>query len=339
MDRDALLPLGTGLVVAVLINLLLVPAASLVLGTELNMRSGGSPAPETEPEPSKSTPFGQEQSVDRMTTSWVSHDDWRQLMASQSRVDQPTIQAEVDPVEPAPMITDPSLAGSETAAAPSSTPTQPADRVEQATAPAEPADDPQRPDEPVEATADARDLGLEVEVTEAAEGEAVAMGDARDPTQAAESEQPAPDPLEPETPTESAVAAPGDSAAASRQGASTDRPTSAPRVEDRSAAASTIVDAGRHRPGGVLVGQGIEIKTVAPRFGVISRLSSVPNSPVALVEFNRNGRAVKVDFIRSTGYSGYDAPIRASLYRWRAKGSQLEESKENIKVRIELLLR
>lgn len=113
--------------------------------------------------------------------------------------------------------------------------------------------------------------------------------------------------------------------AASEMGAG-GRPTSAPRADKESPPVSLTshpLDV-KLQPGTVLVGKGVEIKTAVPRLSTVARYM-IPHNPRARIVFNREGEVISVTLLRSTGYEAWDAPVLASLYRWRASGRLLQE--------------
>jgi hypothetical protein len=93
------------------------------------------------------------------------------------------------------------------------------------------------------------------------------------------------------------------------------------------------------QPGRVLVSSGVEIKTAVPRFSTVARYSALPTNPLVSVAFDpESGRVVEAEILRSSGYPNVDAPILASLYRWRARGERLREHEGPMKIRLRLLL-
>jgi outer membrane biosynthesis protein TonB len=47
--------------------------------------------------------------------------------------------------------------------------------------------------------------------------------------------------------------------------------------------------------------------------------------PIARVTFDRDGTVIEVVLIRSSGASNVDGPVRESLYRWKARGEQIQQ--------------
>jgi len=79
------------------------------------------------------------------------------------------------------------------------------------------------------------------------------------------------------------------------------------------------------KPGKVLAGKGLQIRTVRPEWAVATRLSASPRNPVVKITFGRSGRVIRASFVegQSTGEREVDGPLLAALYRWTAKGEQL----------------
>ena len=82
-----------------------------------------------------------------------------------------------------------------------------------------------------------------------------------------------------------------------------------------------------HRP---IAGPGIEIHTVEPRFPASVRFTELPRNPVVLIEFDASGKVRKASFLRDatktydTGVKGVDEPLLNAIYKWRAKGKEID---------------
>tara|TARA_R110002073_G_scaffold118918_4_gene259051 strand:+ start:2483 stop:3658 length:1176 start_codon:yes stop_codon:yes gene_type:complete len=82
-----------------------------------------------------------------------------------------------------------------------------------------------------------------------------------------------------------------------------------------------------HKP---IVGKGIELTTVEPRFPASVRFRELPRNPVLIIRFNGLGRVIKVSFLTEgrrvydTGVKGVDEPLINAVYQWRAKGKEIE---------------
>ncbi len=114
-------------------------------------------------------------------------------------------------------------------------------------------------------------------------------------------------------------------------------PTAAPR-DKKEAPAAALKDSTVVRPGKVATMRGVEVRTVRPKFGVVTLLSTFPTNPIAEITFNGDGKVIKARLLRSTGYADLDSPILVSLYQWRAVGKELKKYPNGFKVKMNLLL-
>lgn len=79
-----------------------------------------------------------------------------------------------------------------------------------------------------------------------------------------------------------------------------------------------------------IVGKGLEITTVEPRFPASVRFTELPRNPVLMIRFNASGRVSKVYFLTEgrrvfdTGVKGVDEPLMSAVYQWRAKGKEID---------------
>jgi hypothetical protein len=104
-------------------------------------------------------------------------------------------------------------------------------------------------------------------------------------------------------------------------------------VSEKESAASIIkraikVDASKlNKP---IVGKGLEIITVEPKFPASVRFTEMPRNPVLMIRFNASGRVSKAYFFKEgrrvydTGVVGVDEPLMSAVYQWRAKGKQID---------------
>ena len=103
-----------------------------------------------------------------------------------------------------------------------------------------------------------------------------------------------------------------------------------------------------HKPNTPIVGKGMEILTVRPRYTSAVRLSAVPKNPVVVMWFDASGKVSKAEFLRdgkkvySSGVVGVDQPLLNAIYQWRAKGKQIDEldagdSKSLVEVTIKIV--
>jgi hypothetical protein len=74
-------------------------------------------------------------------------------------------------------------------------------------------------------------------------------------------------------------------------------------------------------------GQGLEVRTVRPRFSVTTMLTSNPRRSTVDVVFGRDGRVLRAAFQqgRTTGYPEVDGPLLDAIYRWTARGRALAD--------------
>jgi hypothetical protein len=99
-----------------------------------------------------------------------------------------------------------------------------------------------------------------------------------------------------------------------------------PKSESESDAASKVVVRGEYRFGEVLVGDGLEIRAVRPRFTLVSRALTAPANPLVRIAFAKDGTVRWAKLLRSSGYvNERDEPILNAVYQWRASGKALRE--------------
>jgi hypothetical protein len=122
------------------------------------------------------------------------------------------------------------------------------------------------------------------------------------------------EPVKPITETPGAAGAPGD-------------PTARKTVPaDRDADASSMKRSAVFRNGKVEAGEGLDIRTVRPQFGLVTEALLRPRSPTLEIVFGRDGRARSVKVLKSSGYPAQvDEPVVTALYNWRAKGKLLDQ--------------
>lgn len=293
---ESSLPLGLGVIVAVAVNVL------MLVGLDRGIGAAGPTDAVARTDRQQMLPemrelaLGQDASV-VSTVSWVAYDDFRQLLARQSTTRQPAVQRDVDPVPNAEPVLDP------TPAAPPSPVVAPGAAAEQVqvTPPPELTRLPSATSlPPMRASPDGR----------------VPQAVLRAPDRQAPDE-----PVTQEMPEQTQVTAGGAPA----------RPTSAPR-DEREADPTDFAHSWRVMPGGVLVGQGLEIQTARPVMSIVGQLTSIPRNAIISVSFDRQGDAVDAQMVRSTGYKDWDAAIIASLYKWKAKGEALEKAQPHLTI-------
>lgn len=240
---------------------------------------------------------------DRMTVAWISHNDFRELVAPQRPTIQPAVQTKVDPVKNAPVDVDP-----EPPNAPSSpgggSPSEQADETNEQQPPAEA--EPTKPDPALEKPNEVAGV-IEPNVNrDKAESNPAKIPNAPSPA------------VNDTTPNQTSNTA----------NTKPVPPTSAPKA-DKEAPPTTrdeLPDA--VKPGKVVVGNGIEIKTTLIRpLGVATYWVAPRRNPKALILFNRDGSVYKVSLITKSGSTEWDLAILTSLYRWRASGERLKKSR------------
>ncbi len=109
-------------------------------------------------------------------------------------------------------------------------------------------------------------------------------------------------------------------------------------LSDRESAASIIKRAIKvnasslHKP---IVGKGLEISTVEPRFPATVRFTELPRNPVVMIQFGQSGRVQNAYFFKegkrvyNTGVPSVDEPLLNAIYKWKAKGKQIESLDAN----------
>lgn len=101
-------------------------------------------------------------------------------------------------------------------------------------------------------------------------------------------------------------------------------PDQGPLAERESDPSTTLPDIDADDLGQPIAAQGIIIETIRPRFSHYIRLTADPKNPLVRIHFDRGGRVRWVELVESSGYQAVDEPIKAAVYRWRAKGAALE---------------
>jgi hypothetical protein len=83
-----------------------------------------------------------------------------------------------------------------------------------------------------------------------------------------------------------------------------------------------------------IAGQGLEVRTVRPRWSLAVRATNWPNDPVVVIRFGPDGRVRRAEFLRDpktlrvfdTGSGNdVDGPLLDAVYQWTAKGKRLAE--------------
>lgn len=77
-------------------------------------------------------------------------------------------------------------------------------------------------------------------------------------------------------------------------------------------------------PGKPLAMQGLDIRTVEPRFSQYTLVTARPRNPLVRVWFDREGEVARARVLESSGYDNVDGPLLDAIYRWRASGERLQ---------------
>ncbi len=281
--------------------------------------------------------LGQAASIRPPQIAFIAHDDFRELVARQSSVEQAALQRETDPTQ-APLIEDPTLGGA--------SPQTPVPEVRRVVTPppapplpvptlrvdSEPA--------PVEApqmfASEAGLSPLEQASVRARSARPEAMPARSDPDSSAPLDQIEPTPSdksrEAAEPSDSAEPAEQPDAAQPAPSATPGpevppRPTAAPR--DEAEVMPTVVKAKdlTQDPGtGVYAGPGLQIQPRKLRLLDVgaSGLLASPQPITVSIFFNADGKVDQAVLHSSTGYADIDEARRNNLFKWTAQGEQLQ---------------
>lgn len=96
-------------------------------------------------------------------------------------------------------------------------------------------------------------------------------------------------------------------------------------ISDREAEATAIRNAIVVEPGKPAAGQGLQIKTIRPRWSHFTLLTAAPRDAVVRIGFNRLGKVEDVEFLQDTGRADVDRPLLDAIYNWTASGKELEK--------------
>lgn len=335
--REVALPLSLGLVVAIVLLAAGVPWFNTRLqraSHEVAERSDTMhrPSPAASPMQPAELRLGRNE-LETPTVAWLSVDDYRELKAPRTKTTQPVTQQDVDPVEQAPPrldATPPAPQAQPAPASPSQPPTRPAE-AQPPTPPtpeAPPVDPQPQPTPPPPRASGLPDTGPDADVPHAPVRDTPPT--ASTVTEPTPDRPPSPDaPSTPDRPTPSPAEPQPDTTPTPPQPPATaaSNPTSAPRTEEDLDAAHRAIDSLRIAPGQVRTGPGIEITTARPEIGVPARFLAMglTHNPVASLVFNHDGEVINVTWKKPTGIENLDAPLLASLYRWKARGRQIND--------------
>jgi len=94
---------------------------------------------------------------------------------------------------------------------------------------------------------------------------------------------------------------------------------------EKEAAARSLKDPVKVSPGRPVAAEGLNIRTIRPRWSHTTLLTSRPRDPVIRVFFNREGVVERAVFERPSGSKFVDEPLLNAVYEWRASGERLEK--------------
>ena len=100
-------------------------------------------------------------------------------------------------------------------------------------------------------------------------------------------------------------------------------PTVIPNVDKRLDPTELVVLDNAVVTGRVLSGKGLQLSTSRPEVSVVTQVSGVPMNPKVRVVFSPDGKVIDAKILKSTGYKDWDAPLLASLYKWKLSGEML----------------
>ncbi len=314
IERESRLPLLLGGVVALLLHAALVPVWGLGLVGVVGREPSEVPKPD---QPLLEPPELQAGQAKNNVTNiaWIAYEDYRELLAKHSIVEQPALQNQVDPIPDGPIEFDP------TPAAPNTPPQERPAPPGSESGGSESASVPVSPTVPVPLPAPSE------------QGDIPFVPDGPMTTDAATASQNASDPAE--QPAERAVEAPANKPGSPDSSA---KPTAAPRDEAESPPVTIMPGTLRIQPGRVETYLGVEIKTVVVRPSPAAYFSAIPRNPKARLWFNNEGIVTHVETIRTTGARNWDEPVRRALEQWKARGEKIDNLEGEIQFTVELLL-
>jgi len=150
------------------------------------------------------------------------------------------------------------------------------------------------------------------------------------PANAQQAQQPpaaqAPTQPSPQTPTQQPATSPSVAPVAGLPGSVGPGQSQGER-SDRESDATSIADVppSLWKNGKPLARKGLEIKTKKPALPILTQLTTRPGNPICEILFGKDGVPVSCKVLLSSGYPDVDGPVLDALYRWRAKGSQLDK--------------
>jgi hypothetical protein len=339
MSRESVLPLTVGLLLAIGLHLLMAPAGQAWLvhsGDPFTLNRSPDPTPaedEPTPEEKKPTPrreprFGRPD-MPPSKVNLVTYEDYRELMARRSEVDQPAVQRQVEP-DPEARRTPVDPTQSADAAPPTPLPplemtnlptSEPAatdaERLERTEGLARETQVPSMPIVPDATEAPGIELPARPELDPTPDADELALAMPQTPSEMMELEK-----LEKRREaTDAQPAADAPQEASETRIVEQSNPTVAPKAESEAEPVSRIASA-EVQPGAVESVGPYELKTVRPRYGVLAGPSVIglTRNPVYRLHFNAEGKVVDVTPLRTSGYEAIDAPLLIALHKWRLEG-------------------
>ena len=99
---------------------------------------------------------------------------------------------------------------------------------------------------------------------------------------------------------------------------------------DKESDPTSVIDAKPEnwKLGKPLAAHGLELQTKKPVFTTLQLLTSAPRNPLCKLHFDADGVPTEVEVLESSGSREVDSVIKASLYRWRARGKPLATLKK-----------
>ena len=89
------------------------------------------------------------------------------------------------------------------------------------------------------------------------------------------------------------------------------------------------------RPGRPVATEGLEILTTRPQLSTTTLVLARPRNPTIAITFDAGGRVKLVEFLTdggrvlNSGNRAVDDALIAAVYRWKAKGAQIDALGEN----------
>lgn len=74
-----------------------------------------------------------------------------------------------------------------------------------------------------------------------------------------------------------------------------------------------------------LAAQGLDIRTVRPKWSDLTLLTARPRNPRVTVRFNHEGKVASATINQSSGNADVDRPLLDAIYQWRATGENLKQ--------------